>query len=518
MSKIRGIIRLKEIAGLSQRQISRALQLSRPVVDHYLKQVNDAGLTWSCITDMSDDELLERITEGSAHAGDPRFNDLQKRLPKLVTELGKKHVTRQLLWEEYRRDVPNGYGYSRFCFHLQTFSGDTELSMHLEHKAGNELFIDYAGDPPHLTDPKTGIEQKVALFVATLPSSGLIYTEATVNEQGESTIAATRSTLEYIGGSPRIIVPDNLKAAVLKPDRYEPDINATFDAFAAYYGCAVIPARPARPKDKALVEAAVHLVYTRILAPLRDRRFATLSELNTAIWEYLDLLNNRPMQKIRMSRRQRFEGIEGAELSPLPAHPYELRQYTHPITVQPSYHVYFREDQHYYSVPFQHRKAKVRIAFTASAIEIYRNNERVAVHRRDARPHAYTTNYDHMPSTHQWYAEWSPQRFLSWAESFGAHTQVLIRSVLEEREVPEQAFRSCLGILKLADRYGGERLEAASRRAVEYGIHSYKGVKNILERGMDHITGGQSHQQALPFHENVRGADAFTGASREVPA
>ncbi len=509
MSKVREIIRLTDVAGLGQRQISRALGISRPVVDHYQKQIASVGLHWEDIAEISDEELLERIRQSEQRANDPRYVELVQRLPRIVSELGRRGVTRLLLWEEYRREVPHGYEYSQFCHHIRIFTGDSELSMHLEHTAGEALFIDYAGQSPVLTDPKTGIERPVELFVATYPASALIYIQATATQRIGDTIAATRSAFEYAGGASRIIVPDNLRAAVTKPDRYEPDINATFAAFAEYYGCAVIPARPERPRDKALVEAAVNLVYTRVLAPLRDRTFATLDALNEALWESLQLLNDRPMQKIGMSRRQRFTALEAGELRSLPSEPYELRQYTPPVTVQTNYHAYFRLDQHYYSVPYRYRGLKVRIAYTDRSIEIYQGNVRIALHRRDTRAHQYTTERDHMPSTHRFLAEWSPQRLLKWAAQIGVETQALIGAVLDTREVPEQAFRSCMGILRLADRYGSDRLEAAAGRANRYRIVTYKAVANILKKRLDEHPPPHTNAGTIPQHRNIRGPQAF---------
>ena len=514
MSKIREIIRLHQEAGMSIRMISRALRISRPAVDHYLVQAGKAQLKWSDVKTMSDDELLQRLQQAEEKQNDPRYLDLVERLPNIVAELGKKHVTRQLLWEEYRRKVHDGYGYTQFCYHLQMFTADSQLSMHLEHEPGKRMFLDYAGDKPHLVDPKTGIEHPVELFVAVLPASGLTYLEAVNSQKIEDFLCATRHALEYAGGVPTILVPDNLKAAVTKADRYEPDINQTFEDFGRYYGCVVIPARPAKPRDKALVEAAVNLVYTRVMAPLRGKSFATLDEMNEAMWEQLELLNNREMKRIRLSRRQRFDAIEREQLSPLPTRPYTLRRFIDSVTVQMNYHVYFSVDKHYYSVPYSYRRKKVRIAYSEREIEIYSNNRRIAAHRRDRRPYQYTTDNDHMPSQHRFMSEWNPARFLRWAAQIGEQTQVLIDTVLRAREVPEQAYRSCMGILNLGKKTGNERLEAACRRANHFGIDSYRGVKRILDRGLESQRITSLGEQPVLAHQNVRGGEYYALGNR----
>jgi transposase len=278
----------------------------------------------------------------------------------------------------------------------------------------------------------------------------------------------------------------------------------------------VVPARPHKPKDKALVEAAVYVVYTRVIAPLRNRKFETLDELNTAIWEKLDILNDRKMKKFDISRRERFEQIEKPLLAPLPSRPYKIRYFIPPTTVQKNYHVYFKPDGHYYSVPYRFRKKKVRIAYTADEVEIYSNNSRIAAHRRERKKNGYTTTYDHMPSQHQIVSEWNPQRLLNWASKYGSETKKLISRVIDSREVPEQAYKSCLGILNLSKKFGGERLEAASARANYFAIYSTKGLKNILEKGLERQDLQRPQQPELPSHENIRGHSYYESGEEEV--
>jgi transposase len=522
MSKIREIIRLNEEAGLSIRQISRALAVSRPVVTEYLKQAENAELKWADVETMSDDELLERLQESETRRHDPRYEVLMNRMPGMLNDLGRRRgrmgvVTRQILWEEYITEHPDGYQYSQFCLHMRMYTEDSEISLHLHHEPGDKMFLDYAGDRPFIVDFKTGIHIPVELYVAVFPSGGLIYTEATISQDTEHTIRCTKHAMEYAGGAPKILVPDNLKAAVDTPSRYEPGINVSFAVFSQYYGCVVIPARVRKPKDKALAEAAVRLVYTRVLAPLRNRTFTTVDELNTAIWENLDLLNDRPMQKLGISRTERFDSIEKNRLRPLPAEPYEIRLYTKPITVQKNYHVFFPIDKHYYSVPADYRGLKVRISYTHREIEIYHKNVRIAFHRRETVKHQYTTNRDHMTPEHRFHDELGPEKLISWAADIGPETLRCIQAVLDAREVPQQAFNSCLGILNLPKKYSRTRLESACRRANEIGVPTYQNLKRILERGLD-ISGMESDETArsIPSHGNIRGHAWYQGQGARV--
>ena len=509
MNKVREIIRLHETAGLSIRQIAKALSVSRPVVDQYLRLARCAQLRWAEIEPMDDGQLLERLQGLATPREDPRFTELERRLPRIVKELGRRHVTRQLLWEEYRSECPDGYGHSQFCYHLQMYLGDSELSMHIEHEPGRAVFVDFAGDRPVLTDG-TGRERAVELFVAVYPASGLIYAEATENQRIASFVGATAHTLEYAGGSPAIVVPDNLKAGVSKADRYEPQINPTYEDFARYYGCAVVPARPRKPRDKALVEAAVNLVYTRVLARLRNRRFATLEEFNAAIRGLVDELNDRPMQKIGLSRRARFEELETEHLRALPERPYVLRHFLDEVKVGINYHLYFPVDKHYYSVPYEYRTKRVRVAWTETELEIIWNNRRIACHRRQRLSHRYTTKVDHMPSTHRFLAEWSPERFERWAAKIGPATERLIHAVLAARRVPEQAFRSCMGLLELAKTVGNDRMEAAAVRANRFGICSYAAVKRILDKGLEAAPLDARPVVPVREHLNLRGPQYYS--------
>jgi transposase len=308
--------------------------------------------------------------------------------------------------------------------------------------------------------------------------------------------------LSFLGGVPEILVPDNLKAGVKSPHRYEPDLNPSYQEFARYYGVAVVPTRVRKPKDKAKVEVGVQVVERWILARLRDHTFFSLAELNQAIRKLLAELNNRPMRHLGQSRRELFEGLDKPALRPLPTQPYEFARWEK-ARVHIDYHVQF--DKHYYSVPFRLMGKEVEVRATEKTVEIYHQRTRQASHPRSQRRGHYSTQREHMPPSHQAYGDWSPERFLHWAEEIGPDTRRLIAAVLESRGHPQQAYRSCLGILGLANRYTHPRLEAACCRALPAGIRSYKGIHNILENKLDQLERDQPLDKALPAHANIRG-------------
>ena len=512
MRNVREIIRLHEQARLSQRQIARATKVSRPVVAQYLRWYSSSGLTYEQLDEFDDGELERRI-EGPAKGDERRYEALRARLDYYLRELGKKGVTRQLLWQEYRREFPEGYSYTQFCFYLQAYAqSDATIAMSLKHRAGHKLFIDYAGYAPKLYDVAGGEQIDTELFVATLPASGLIYCEARMSQRLYDTVEATQNALWFYGGVPQIITPDNLRAAVTKADRYEPDINATFADMAGHYGCAVVPARAGQPTDKALVEKSVELVYTHVLAPLRDVTFTSIEQLNEAIWEKLDELNNRPMQRSRISRRERFQQSEQSELMPLPETRYTMRFFRN-IKAAFNYHVYLSDDRHYYSVPYGYRGKRVRLAVTHDTVEIYYNHKRIATHRRDRTRGGYTTNTEHMSEEHRAYAEWNPERFLRWARRFGEYSEAVIAEQLERGRVPEQNYRRCMGILSLERRWPRRRVEAACRRAHHFNIGGYREIKRILEKRLDERPLETASEDHVPQHHNIRGRCYYTAGS-----
>lgn len=504
MKKIREIMRLYEHSGLSQRQIAQALGISRPVVSDYITKIKTSGLAYKDIENMPDETLIE-ILQRNKETDDKRYKILQDKFPYFVKELKRIGVTRQILWDEYTQENPDGYSYSQFCYHFQVWQNMSEVTMHMEHKAGDKLFVDFAGKKLAITDRITGEKQEVEVFVAVLGASQLVYVEASLSQKKEDWIRLNENALRYIGGVPRAIVPDCLKSAVIKTDRFEPDINPEYLDFARHYNIAILPARPSKPKDKALVEGMVRITYSWIYAKLRDRIFFSLEELNAAILELLEILNNKIMQRPGVSRRELFESIERAELKPLPSERYEIRKFK-VLTVQFNYHIYLSEDHHYYSVPYRYKGRKVEVLFTERILEIYHNNVRIATHFRCRRKNGYTTQKDHMPESHKWQDNWNPEKLTTWAESKGESVVAVIEAVLSSRQHPEQSYKTCMGILSLSKNYGDVRLDKACKCALDYENCSYKMIKNILNNNMDLMNSESTDvNSTLPEHENIRG-------------
>lgn len=501
MNKIREIIRLDQDCNLSQRAIARALGISRSVVSEYIRKIKSAGVDYKISQRIDDDTLLE-IIEGSRITQSERYQTLREKFEYFTKELKRTGVTLERLWQEYRIEHPDGYGYSQFCYHFQMWRDISEISMHIEHKAGDKAFVDFAGKKLQIVNRATGETTDVEVFVSILGASQLTYAEATLTQQKHDWINANINSIEYFGGVTRAIVPDCMKTAVNKPNPYEPDINPEYEDFARHYGTVILPARPARPKDKALVENAVRLVYSRIYAALRNQTFYSLEDLNLAIREQLNKHNNKPMQRPKVSRKQIFIESEKSALMPLPTERYEIRGFKK-IKAQFNYHVYFKDDDHYYSVPYEYRGHKLKLIYTQSVIEIFHKNKRIAFHKRDRGKGKYTTIPNHMPKEHRFVNDWSPERFTRWAGNLGENVQVVITHVLDSRKHPEQAFKTCMGILHLSKDYGPIRLDKACRRAASFGLFTYKGIKNILEKNLEDYQ--MDTFQSIPNHTNIRG-------------
>lgn len=504
MKKIREIIRLNEQSKLSQRQIAQALGISRHVVREYILKIQTLGFTFKNIENMPDETLLTHLQENKA-SDNKRHDFLTEKFAYYTKELKRVGVTRQILWEEYIRENPDGYSYSQFCYHFQIWQNLSEITMHMEHKAGDKLFVDFTGKKLAITDRGTGAIQEVEIFVAVLGASQLTYVEATMSQTKEDWIRVNENALRYIGGVPLAIVPDCLKSAVTKADRYEPDINPEYFDFARHYNTTILPARPAKPKDKALVEGAVRIVYSWIFAKLRDRIFFSLKEINSAIFELLDSFNARTMQRPGVSRRELFDDIEKSQLQPLPLDCYELKKFKR-LTVQFNYHIYLNDDCHYYSVPYRHKGRQVDVFFTERAVEVYYGNIRIAAHLRNRRKNGYTTQRDHMPESHKWQDNWDPEKLTTMAREKGEAVADVIKTVLSSRQHPEQSYKTSLGIIALSKTYGEQRLNKACERALYYENCTCKFIKNILINKMDQVSEVNGDASAtLPAHENIRG-------------
>jgi len=463
---------------------------------------------------MSDSDLLAALEGGlrepetQQQEEEDRYGRLSEKFPHFAVELKRTGVTQQGLWQEYLAEHPDGYRYSQFCYHFQKWRKSTDVRMHIEHKAGEKVFVDYAGKRLAITDSKTGVQRPVEVFVAILGASELTYVEATESQSTEDWVLSNDRALRFFGGVSQALIPDNLRSAVSRSDPYEPGINPTFDDFAEHYGVVIMPARVRKARDKALVENAVRLVYQRIYAPVRDRKFFSLAELNEAIRELLEQHNNRPFSRLPYSRRELFERVERGALSRLPAEVYRLKT-TRWATVGFNYHVELPEDRHYYSVPHYlytaDSKTKVRMVYDQRVVALYYDHMRIAQYHRDRSPNGYTTLPQHMPHHHRQYAKWSPDRLRRWARSIGPETEQIIDKVLESRKYPPQAFKSCMGILALAKEHGEGRLNRACRRALSFELYSLTGIRNILARRLEEESSPELDLQ-LGEHENLRGS------------
>jgi len=509
VNKVRDIIRYGETTNFSERQIGRALGVSRTVVARTLQAFRASGLAYTEVEPIADSVLLENLVQGKVEQDGTRYTELAERFPEMVVELKKKGVTLQWLWELYIYEHPQGYQYSQYCLHFHRWRRSEEVSMHIEYKAGEAMLVDWAGDRLEVINGNTGQSWLLEQFVAILGASELTYVEARESQKEQDWIRANEGAWHYFGGTTSALIPDNLKTAVIRPDPYEPGLNPVFNDFALHYGVVIMPARVRRPRDKALVEGAVRLVYQRISARLRGKVFHSLAEVNAAIRELLEDHNRRPFSRLPYSRRELFERVERQALRPLPTELFMLKS-TIEATVAINYHVELREDRHYYSVPHHLRRrdppTRVKVVYDDRVVAIYWDNLRVAQHRRDRTPNGYTTLAEHMPPEHRWYAEWSAERFQGWASAVGPETAEVIAKVLSAATYPPQAFRSCLGILSLAKRHGSDRLNKACRKALHVGTQSYTRIRNILALRLEEDTQPHLDLGALPEHENVRGS------------
>ena len=505
MRKIREVLRLCWANGLSKRQTAASCGISRPAVDEYLRRAKEAGLSWPLPADL-DDGTLERLLFPTA----PELPAQQRGLPDwsvINRELKGKGVTLFLLWQEYRERHPQGYQYSWFCQQYRDWQGQQDLVMRQDHRAGEKLFVDYAGQTVTIVDRHTGEIREAQIFVAVLGASNYTYAEATWSQGLPDWIGSHQRCFRYLGSVPQILVPDNLRAGISQAHRYEPEINPTYQEMAAHYGVTVMPARVRKPKDKAKVEIGVQVVERWILAVLRHRSFFSLDELNREIARLLKRLNERPFKKLPGSRQSLFQSLDAPVMKPLPATPYTYAEWK-PVRVHIDYHVEI--EGHYYSVPCQLVKQQLEARISADTVECFHKGQRVASHLRSQQKGRHTTVREHMPESHRQYGDWSPERLIRWAEQSGPATAQIITTILASRRHPQQGYRACLGILRLGKAYGDERLEAACQRALLLGTHRYKSIESILKHGLDKQPLHQQQELNLPEdHDNIRGPDYY---------
>ena len=479
MRKIRDVLRLSA-EGLSTRQIAASLAIGRTTLQGYLDRARDAELSWPLSADLSDTDLERQIYPRTAR--DVSNRATQPDWAHIHRDLRRKGVTLSLLWEEYRADHPEGYGYSRFCELYTQWEGKLSPVMRQRHPAGERLFVDYAGHTVDVIDPTTGEVRTAQLFVATLGASSYTFAEATWTQSLPDWIASHVRAFGFFGGVTAQIVSDNLKAGVTKACFYDPAINRTYADMAAHYDTAVVPARPHKPKDKAKVEGAVLLVERWILARLRNRQFFSLGEVNAAIRPLLDRLNDKVSRHLGASRRQLFEQLDKPALKPLPVAPYVYAEWKK-CRAGLDYHIAI--DKHYYSVPYQLLKKELWARITARTVEVFHVGQRVASHVRTSGNGQPSTHRDHMPAHHRFREDWTPQRIQARAARIGPNVAIFAEVVMRDRKHPEQGYRTCLGVIRLADKFGQDRLDAACRRALEINARSYSSVHSILKNGLE---------------------------------
>jgi len=503
MRRIREILRLKHECGASDRAIGRSLGIARSTVALTLDRVAAAGLAWPLSATLSD-----RVLEALLYAGAGSRQGMRRKAEPDWThvhrELRRPGVTLMLLWEEYRAREPGGYGYSRWCDLYRSWEGRLSPTMRQAHPAGERLFVDYAGQTVEVVDGRTGEVRQAQVFVAAMGASSYTYAEATWTQTLPDWIGSHTRALAFFGGVPAQLVPDNPRVGVDRSNWYEPGLNRTYLDLATHYGTAILPARVRRPRDKAKVEVAVLVVERWILARLRHRRFFSLAELNEAMALLVTDLNSRPMRRLGVSRRDLFLELDHPALKPLPTQAYEYAEWRL-RRVSLDYHVDI--DGHYYSVPYRLIRDQVEARLTTRTVEIFHKGERVAVHLRGTGRGRHTTVPDHMPSAHRRHAEWTIERIQRTAARIGPSTARLLSIILESRPHPEQGYRVCLGILRLARQYGEPRLEAACDRGLDIGASSYGSIQSILKNGLDRQPRPPSQQGelVLPDHPNIRG-------------
>jgi len=502
MRKLREVIRLRQACGLSGRAIAQSCRLSVSTVSGYLGRIAVAKLSWPLPLALDDDAALTRLL--FPDEGHPVWTRPEPDWALIHRELRRPHVTKQLLWQEYREQHRDGYQYSQFCARYAAWAKTLSVTMRQTHRAGEKAFVDFSGDGLPIVDPQTGQSELAVLFLAVLGASNLTYAEPVLHQDLPTWIACHVNAFTYFGGVVAALVPDNLKSGVTRPDYYDPDVNPTYAELAQHYGTVVLPARPYHARDKAKVEQGVLLAERWILAVLRDRTFYSLAELRAAVAPLVERLNNRPMRQLGQSRRELFETVERAALRPLPAQPYEFALWKRP-KVSIDYHVAFED--HYYSVPYRLVGEVLDLRATATTVELFESGRRVASHVRSAVKYQPTTAPAHMPAAHRAHLEWSPSRLIAWGATVGPATAALLEEIMRRRPHPEQGYRACLGIMRLQKRYPAARLERACARALHFRACSYKSVVAILRHRLDEeaLPTALEPPRPLPRHGNIRG-------------
>lgn len=506
MSQIKQLLQLHQ-QGKGKKFIARSLGISKNTVKSYLAKTGSLQVSIPALLALEDPVLEAKFHAGNPAYKEERFEDLKSRLGYFARELGRKGVNKLLLWEEYKQSCPQGYSYAQFCFHLGQQLIARKPSMVLQHTAGEQLFIDFAGKKLSYVDPQTREEIFCQVFIACLPYSDYSFAMAVKSQNTEDFLYALSCCLEELGGVPQALVPDNLKSAVTKASLYEPVINRAMEDFANHYNTTVFPARARKPKDKALVENQVKLIYSRVFARLRNQQFFDLPTLNLAIKEKIRDHNQTRMQQRPYCREERFIADEKHLLGPLPAQPFEIKYYRE-LKVAPNNHIYLTQDKHYYSVPYTYIGTKAKVVYTRSMVYIYAKGEQIAVHKRMHQTGVYSTVDEHLCSHHQHYLNRSPAYYIDKARGKSEDFHRLVELIFQQNRYPEQLYRSCDGLFSLQSKTEPTTFDKACRIAIEHHIYAYRFIQKILENKMTEHE-GEPGQASLPVHQNIRGKDYY---------
>jgi len=517
MSKIKQVMRMllqRSNGGRhpSNREIGRTVGLYKGTVNDYVRRIEADPLPIEALLELDDPVLERRLCSGNAAYSDERLDYLLERMGHYHSEMQRPHMTLQLLYEEYRAQCPSPYSYSQFCFHYsQHTKASTPPTVVLtEHReGGREMMVDFAGDKLHIIDIKTGEKRPVELFVATLPASDYPFAMAVASQSVEDFILGCRSALESWGGVPLTITTDNLKAAVIKSDRYQPEVNKVFEDFCNHYGMVHTPARAYKPRDKALVENHVRILYNRIYAALRDRVFLSLDELNAAMADLLERHRQKRMRQYEVTRQERFLAVDKPALKPLPPLPFEIKCYGE-YRVQLNSHIYLGQDKRYYSVPHHLIGKKVKVVYTPSVLTAYYSGEPVATHYR-AGSQRYVTQADHMPSYYNKYQSRSPEKYIAWASSLSQSLGEVMTNMFSSNTLapPETFYKSADGLLHLARTIDHGLMEQACKAALTYGQCTYAFVNRVVSSKASGLTRPAEEEAPAPSHSNIRGKEYY---------
>ena len=506
MSQIKQLIRLYQ-QGLGKKTIARQLGMSKNTVKAYLQKIESGELVPESLLLLDEPVLESKLFAGSPSYKQERYDSLKDNLDYYSKELQKVGVTRRVLWDEYRQSHPDGYRYTQFCYHLSQYLVNKNPSMVLQHKAGEKLFIDFAGKKLSYINKETGEIVECQVFVACLPYSDYSFAMAVHSQGIDNFIHALTCCLNEIGGVPQALVPDNLKAAVVKANKYEPAINRVLEDFANHYETTVLPARVRKPKDKALVENQVKLIYSRVYAKLRNQQFFDIHSLNKAISEKVKEHNQTRMQQKGYCRQEKFLSDEKHTLKPLPSTGFEIKYYKE-LKVAKNNHIYLSNDKHYYSVPYAHIGSRAKVIYTRQVVRIYVKGEQVAVHQRSYKIGKYSTEKEHLCSYHQQYSDRSPEYYLNRAKAKSDLLYQIVEGLFSRGEYAEQLYRTCDGLLSLQRKTEKGQFDKACKIAIEYNNYSYVFIQNILKNKMTESTESES-EKLLPAHKNIRGAECY---------